>query len=64
MHRGHPRVGRAAVGRLPVDIAECRFRMLKPREHGRAQRFPDNYQVIGNQGKQTMGFGNAVSSNV
>jgi DNA (cytosine-5)-methyltransferase 1 len=26
-----------------VDIDECRFRMLKPREHGRAQRFPDSY---------------------
>ena len=47
-----------------VDIDECRFRMLKPREHGRAQRFPDSYRVYGNQSEQTMGFGNAVSSNV
>jgi DNA (cytosine-5)-methyltransferase 1 len=47
-----------------IDIDECRFRMLKPREHGRAQRFPDDYTVFGNQGEQTMGFGNAVSSNV
>ncbi len=38
--------------------------MLKPREHGRAQRFPDDYRTIGNSSEQTMGFGNAVSSNV
>jgi DNA (cytosine-5)-methyltransferase 1 len=47
-----------------IDIDECRFRMLRPREHGRAQRFPDSYRVSGNQSEQTMGFGNAVSSNV
>jgi DNA (cytosine-5)-methyltransferase 1 len=47
-----------------VDIDECRFRMLKPREHGRAQRFPDSYLFYGNQSEQTMGFGNAVSANV
>lgn len=47
-----------------IDIADCRFRMLKPREHGRAQRFTDDYRVFGNQSEQTMGFGNAVSSNV
>ena len=47
-----------------IDVDDCRFRMLKPREHGRAQRFPDDYRVVGNQGEQTMGFGNAVSSNV
>jgi DNA (cytosine-5)-methyltransferase 1 len=38
--------------------------MLKPREHGRAQRFCDDYRVIGNISEQTMGFGNAVSANV
>jgi DNA (cytosine-5)-methyltransferase 1 len=46
------------------DVAECRLRMLKPREHLRAQRFPDDYIVKGNQGEQTMQAGNAVSSNV
>jgi DNA (cytosine-5)-methyltransferase 1 len=46
------------------DIAECRLRMLKPRENLRAQRFPDSYIVTGNQGEQTMQAGNAVSSNV
>jgi DNA (cytosine-5)-methyltransferase 1 len=38
--------------------------MLKPREHLRAQRFPDGYVVTGNQGEQTMQAGNAVSANV
>lgn len=47
-----------------ADIAECRLRMLKPREHLRAQRFPDSYIVHGNQGEQTMQAGNAVSANV
>ncbi len=47
-----------------IDVADCRFRMLKPREHLRAQRFPDSYVVVGNKGEQTMQAGNAVSSNV
>lgn len=38
--------------------------MLTPREHGRAQRFADDYRVVGNRSEQTMGFGNAVSANV
>ena len=38
--------------------------MLKPREHLNAQRFPDHYDVKGNQGEQTMQAGNAVSANV
>jgi DNA (cytosine-5)-methyltransferase 1 len=38
--------------------------MLKPREHLRAQRFPDSYVVTGNKGEQTMQAGNAVSANV
>lgn len=46
------------------DVMECRLRMLKPREHLRAQRFPDSYVVKGNQGEQTMQAGNAVSANV
>jgi DNA (cytosine-5)-methyltransferase 1 len=47
-----------------ADVAECRLRMLKPREHLRAQRFPDSYVVTGNQGEQTMQAGYAVSANV
>jgi DNA (cytosine-5)-methyltransferase 1 len=47
-----------------AEVMECRLRMLKPREHLRAQRFPDSYVVKGNQGEQTMQAGNAVSANV
>jgi DNA (cytosine-5)-methyltransferase 1 len=47
-----------------ADVAECRLRMLKPREHLRAQRIHDTYIVTGNQGEQTMQAGNAVSANV
>ncbi|WP_117215128.1 DNA cytosine methyltransferase [Allorhizocola rhizosphaerae] len=47
-----------------VAVEDCRFRMLKPREQLRAQRFPDTYQVLGNVGEQTMQAGNAVSANV
>lgn len=54
----------AALVQPEPDIADCRFRMLKPREHLRAQRFPDDYVVTGNHGEQTMQAGNAVSANV
>jgi DNA (cytosine-5)-methyltransferase 1 len=47
-----------------VEVDDCYFRMLQPREHLRAQRFPDDYIVKGNKGEQTMQAGNAVSSNV
>lgn len=47
-----------------IDVADCRFRMLQPREHLRAQRFPDSYVVHGNKGEQTKQAGNAVSANV
>lgn len=47
-----------------IDVEDCLFRMLKPREQLRAQRFPDTYKVLGNQGEQGMQAGNAVSSNV
>lgn len=45
-------------------IEDCHYRMLRPREQLRAQRFPDSYVVTGNVGEQTMQAGNAVSSNV
>jgi DNA (cytosine-5)-methyltransferase 1 len=48
----------------PIAVEDCRFRMLKPRESLRAQRFPDTYTVHGNQGEQTMQAGNAVAANV
>lgn len=47
-----------------VEVEDCWFRMLKPREQLRAQRFPDSYIVHGNVGEQTMQAGNAVSANV
>lgn len=45
-------------------VQDCRFRMLKPREQLRSQRFPDAYRVTGNIAEQTMQAGNAVSANV
>jgi DNA (cytosine-5)-methyltransferase 1 len=54
----------AGLCSIEVDVDDCHFRMLKPREHLRGQRFPDSYVVKGNQGEQTMQAGNAVSSNV
>lgn len=47
-----------------LDVEDYRFRMLNPREHLNAQRFPNDYVVTGNKGEQTMQAGNAVSSNV
>jgi DNA (cytosine-5)-methyltransferase 1 len=64
LHTLATRDSAALVAADAIDIDDCRFRMLRPREHGRAQRFPDDYRVIGNGSEQTMGFGNAVSSNV
>lgn len=54
----------AALVQPAIDINDCRFRMLQPREHLRAQRFPDTYTVTGNKSEQTMQAGNAVSANV
>lgn len=54
----------AAVIRPAVDVDDCYFRMLQPREHLNAQRFPDSYIVTGNRSEQTMQAGNAVSANV
>ncbi|MEV4415001.1 DNA cytosine methyltransferase [Catellatospora sp. NPDC049609] len=47
-----------------IDVDDCWFRMLKPREQLRAQCFPDTYTVLGNVGEQTKQAGNAVSANV
>jgi|GEM_PF-554861 len=49
---------------LEEIVQGSRFRMLGPREHLRAQRFPDSYIVKGNKSEQTKGAGNAVASNV
>ena len=52
------------VLRTAIDVDDCRYRMLRPREQLRAQRFPDGYRVTGNIAEQTMQAGNAVSANV
>lgn len=57
------RAGHALATFSDEDLALTRFRMLKPREHLRAQRFEDSYIVLGNKGEQTMLAGNAVSCN-
>jgi DNA (cytosine-5)-methyltransferase 1 len=54
----------AALVRPEVDIMDCHWRMLTPREQLRAQRFPDFYEVKGTKTEQTAQAGNAVSSNV
>lgn len=54
----------AALVAPAIAVEDCWFRMLRPREHLRAQRFPDSYDVKGNLGEQTMQAGNAVSANV
>jgi DNA (cytosine-5)-methyltransferase 1 len=64
LHTVATRESAALMAACTIDTDDCRFRMLKPREHARAKRFPDDYRVVGNQTEQTMGFGNAVSSNV
>lgn len=64
LHTVATRDSAGLVSGASIDIADCRFRMLTPREHARAQRFPDTYRAMGNKSEQTMGFGNAVSSNV
>ena len=42
---------------------DCHYRMIQPREQLLAQRFPEDYIVLGNKGEQTMQAGNAVSCN-
>lgn len=54
----------AGLCSIDVDVEDCNYRMLKPREHLRGQRFRDDYEVRGNQGEQTMQAGNAVPCNV
>jgi DNA (cytosine-5)-methyltransferase 1 len=53
-----------SAAELAEIVQRSRFRMLGPREHLRAQRFPDSYLVKGNKGEQTKGAGNAVAANV
>lgn len=52
------------LAELGIELYDCLFRMLQPREHLTAQRFPADYIVHGGAGEQTMQAGNAVSCNV
>ena len=47
-----------------IDIDDCHFRMLTPREAANAQAFPREYIIHGNAGEQQMQAGNAVATNV
>ncbi|MBT2508860.1 DNA cytosine methyltransferase [Streptomyces sp. ISL-98] len=51
------------LGPAPA-LEDCHYRMIQPREQLLAQRFPEEYIVLGNKGEQTMQAGNAVSCNV
>lgn len=57
-------VDSAALVSPAVEVEDCYFRMLQPREQLLAQRFPTEYIVHGTKGEQTMQAGNAVSCNV
>lgn len=47
-----------------IEVDDCHFRMLTPREAANAQRFTPDYTIHGNQGEQQMQAGNAVPVNV
>lgn len=52
-------------GDLPFELDDVRFRMLGPREHLGAQRFPSDYDTsAANKSETTKGAGNAVPVNV
>jgi DNA (cytosine-5)-methyltransferase 1 len=56
-------VDSAALLSPAVEIDDCYYRMIQPREQASAQRFPLDYRITGNQGEQTMQAGNAVAVN-
>lgn len=47
-----------------VNVEDCYFRMLSPRESANAQRFDRDYILTGTLGEQQLGAGNAVAVNV
>lgn len=53
-----------ALLQAAIEVEDCYFRMLKPREAAWAQRFARTYVITGNQGEQQMQAGNAVAVNV
>ena len=50
--------------RAALEVEDCHYRMLTPREGARCQRFRPDYVIHGNQGEQQMQAGNAVAVNV
>lgn len=54
---------RYALVRGEVDIDDVMFRMLEPKEIGRAMSFADEYIVLGSKREQVRQYGNAVTPN-
>ena len=54
---------RYALVKGSIDINDVLFRMLEPREIGRAMSFADEYIVLGNKREQVRQYGNAVTPN-
>lgn len=54
---------RYALVKGDVDIDDVLFRMLEPREIGRAMSFADQYIVLGNKREKVRQYGNAVTPN-
>ncbi|CAM5495689.1 hypothetical protein SANTM175S_04985 [Streptomyces antimycoticus] len=54
---------RYALVRGDIDINDVLFRMLEPREIGRAMSFADEYVVLGNKREKVRQYGNAVTPN-
>jgi DNA (cytosine-5)-methyltransferase 1 len=54
---------RYALVRGEVDIDDVMFRMLEPREIGRAMSFADEYIVLGSKREKVRQYGNAVTPN-
>lgn len=50
-----------SVPETEVDILECRFRMLEPKEIKAAMAFPTSYVITGNRKEQVKQLGNAVT---
>lgn len=48
-----------ALGNTTID--DLTFRMLSPREIGKAMAFPEDYQVKGNHREKVRQYGNAVT---
>lgn len=47
-----------------IELEDCYFRMLSPREAANAQAFPETYVITGSKAEQQKQAGNAVAVNV